>query len=75
MKDVRVDRDTFPGSNFCVFQLVQDQLRVSFQFRFTDEDYIDTYDNSILDSMLNDLTLAVENISPIKANETVDGNS
>ncbi|MEJ7257771.1 histidine kinase dimerization/phospho-acceptor domain-containing protein, partial [Staphylococcus epidermidis] len=34
--------------------------------QFTDEDYIDTYDSFILDSMLNDLTLAVENVALLR---------
>lgn len=58
--------DTFPGSKFLCIPIGTRPVKGIISIQFTDEDYIDTYDNSILDSMLNDLTLAVENVALLK---------
>lgn len=62
--------DTFPGSKFLCIPIGTNPVKGVISIRFTDETYIDTYDNSILDSMLNDITLAIENAS-IKTNQTI----
>ena len=62
MKDVRVDNRHLP---VCI-PIGTRPVKGIISIQFTDEDYIDTYDNSILDSMLNDLTLAVENVALLK---------
>lgn len=58
--------DTFPGSKFLCIPIGTNPVKGVISIRFTDETYIDTYDNSILDSMLNDITLAIENVDLLK---------
>lgn len=58
--------DTFPGSKFLCVPIGTRPVKGIVLIQFTDEDYIDTYDSFILDSMLNDLTLAVENVALLR---------
>lgn len=58
--------DTFPGSKYLCIPIGTKPVKGIISIQFTDEDFIDTYDSSILDSMLNDITLAVENVDLLK---------
>lgn len=58
--------DTFPGSKYLCIPIGTEPVKGIISIQFNNDDYIDTYDNSILDSMLNDITLAVENVYLLK---------
>ena len=66
MKAVGRLTDTFPGSKYLCIPIGTKPVKGIISIQFTDEDFIDTYDSSILDSMLNDITLAVENVDLLK---------
>lgn len=58
--------DTFPGSKYLCIPIGSNPVKGIVSIQFDDKDYIDMYDNSILDSMLNDLMLAIENVYLLK---------
>ncbi|ARJ50858.1 sensor histidine kinase [Staphylococcus lutrae] len=58
--------DTFPGSPYLCIPIGTVPVKGVISIRFNEEDYIDTYDNSILESMLNDVTLAIENVDLLR---------
>ncbi len=64
--------DTFPpGSKFLCIPIGTNPVKGVISIRFTDETYIDTYDNSILDSMLNDIITGNRECGSIKTNQTI----
>lgn len=58
--------DTFPGSKAMCIPIGTAPVKGIISIHFTDTDEVDAYDNSILESMINDLTLAVENVYLLK---------
>lgn len=61
-----ITTDTFPGVRQLYLPIGTDTLEVIIVIHFDDQPYMDAYDSSILESMINEVTLAVENVSLLR---------
>ncbi|MBA8779883.1 sensor histidine kinase KdpD [Staphylococcus schleiferi subsp. coagulans] len=58
--------DTFPGIQYLLIPIGTNPVKAIVSIHFSETQVIDSYDNSILESMLNEISLAVENLSLLR---------
>ncbi len=58
--------DTFPGIHYLLIPIGTKPVKAIVSIHFSEAYIIDSYDNSILESMLNEMSLAVENLSLLR---------